>query len=315
MATKSVKKVSKAAAKSKPKAKKHATSKLSNNKKAAKKTASNPKSGAKSVKTKSIKKSAAAAKSSQKKPSNKVKLQKKATNTKIGKSKVPQKLKPLVSKNVSKPTPASVKTKAKEQKPVITKASAQQVKPMPSSERKAQVKNVEATAKVVTPISQPKAKPEVAQKPTVTKAKSATSSVATTSTMGVAPYQRATDEDYMNLHQREHFRKILILWKRQLMEEVDRTVHHMQDDASNFADPNDRATQEEEFSLELRTRDRERKLIKKIDEALKSIDENEYGYCEACGVEIGIQRLEARPTATLCIDCKTIDEIKEKTYS
>ena len=96
------------------------------------------------------------------------------------------------------------------------------------------------------------------------------------------------------------------------MEEVDRTMSHMKDEAANFPDPNDRASQEEEFSLELRTRDRERKLIKKIEEAIQSIKEEEYGYCEACGVEIGIRRLEARPTATLCIDCKTLDEIKEK---
>jgi DnaK suppressor protein len=96
------------------------------------------------------------------------------------------------------------------------------------------------------------------------------------------------------------------------MEEVDRTVHHMQDEAANFPDPNDRATQESEFTMELRTRDRERKLIKKIDEALADIESGEYGYCEACGVEIGIRRLEARPTATLCIDCKQIEEIREK---
>lgn len=96
------------------------------------------------------------------------------------------------------------------------------------------------------------------------------------------------------------------------MEEVDRTVHHMQDEATNFPDPNDRASQESEFSLELRTRDRERKLIKKIDEATSRLDNGEYGFCDACGVEIGIRRLEARPTATLCIDCKTLDEIREK---
>jgi DnaK suppressor protein len=113
----------------------------------------------------------------------------------------------------------------------------------------------------------------------------------------------------------EHFRKILTKWRQQLMEEVDRTVHHMQDDATSFADPNDRATQEEEFTLELRTRDRERKLIKKIAEALASLDTGDYGYCEGCGLEIGIRRLEARPTATLCIDCKTLDEIKEKQMS
>ena len=126
------------------------------------------------------------------------------------------------------------------------------------------------------------------------------------------PYKAGSDEEYMNADQEAHFREILLDWKRSLMEEVDRTVHHMQDEATNFPDPNDRATQESEFSLELRTRDRERKLIKKIDEALDRLDDHDYGYCEACGVEIGIRRLEARPTATLCIDCKTLDEIREK---
>jgi len=130
--------------------------------------------------------------------------------------------------------------------------------------------------------------------------------------LGVEPYRVVGDEDYMNPRQEDHFRELLLAWKRSLMEEVDRTVHHMQDEATNFPDPNDRATQESEFSLELRTRDRERKLIKKIDEALARLDEHEYGYCEACGVEIGIRRLEARPTATLCIDCKTLDEIRER---
>ena len=116
----------------------------------------------------------------------------------------------------------------------------------------------------------------------------------------------------MNDAQVEHFRKILETWKRSLMEEVDRTVHHMQDDAANFPDPNDRATQESEFSMELRARDRERKLIKKIDESINNLENQEFGYCEACGVEIGVKRLEARPTATLCIDCKILDEIREK---
>ncbi len=126
------------------------------------------------------------------------------------------------------------------------------------------------------------------------------------------PYEEKPGEEYMNEAQLEHFEKILRNWKADLMQEVDRTVHHMQDDAANFPDPNDRATQESEFSLELRTRDRERKLIKKIDEALKEIEAGDYGYCESCGVEIGIRRLEARPTATLCIDCKTLDELREK---
>ena len=126
------------------------------------------------------------------------------------------------------------------------------------------------------------------------------------------PYEEKEGEEYMNEAQLQHFTNILNHWKSELMEEVDRTVHHMQDDAANCPDPNDRATQESEFSLELRTRDRERKLIKKIDESLKAIESGDYGYCETCGVEIGIRRLEARPTATLCIDCKTLDEIREK---
>jgi DnaK suppressor protein len=126
------------------------------------------------------------------------------------------------------------------------------------------------------------------------------------------PYEEKHGEDYMNDPQQEHFREILRHWKQELMEEVDRTVHHMQDEAANFPDPNDRATQESEFTMELRTRDRERKLIKKIDEALEKIDNGEYGYCEECGIEIGVRRLEARPTAALCIDCKSLDEIREK---
>ena len=127
-----------------------------------------------------------------------------------------------------------------------------------------------------------------------------------------APYQQQDGEDYMSNEQLEHFRGLLLAWKRQLQEEVERTVHHMRGDATNYADPADRATQEEEFALELRTRDRERKLIRKIDQTLEKIRKDDYGFCEQCGVEIGLRRLEARPTATLCIDCKTLEEIREK---
>jgi len=133
-----------------------------------------------------------------------------------------------------------------------------------------------------------------------------------TSFKNFEPYKPKKGEEYMSEAQKDHFRHILRQWKAELMEEVDRTVSHMKDEAANFPDPADRATQEEEFSLELRTRDRERKLIKKIDSTLDLIDNDDYGFCEACGVEIGIKRLEARPTATLCIDCKTLDEIKER---
>ena len=126
------------------------------------------------------------------------------------------------------------------------------------------------------------------------------------------PYKPKKNEEYMSPDQIEHFRTILLHWKKELMTEVNRTVHHMQDEASNFPDPTDRASQESDFSLELRTRDRERKLIKKIDESIAMLDAGDYGFCEACGVEIGIKRLEARPTASQCIDCKTLDEIREK---
>ncbi|KAB7695769.1 RNA polymerase-binding protein DksA [Plesiomonas shigelloides] len=127
---------------------------------------------------------------------------------------------------------------------------------------------------------------------------------------GVDPYQEKPGEEYMNDAQLAHFRKILEAWRNQLRVEVDRTVTHMQDEAANFPDPVDRAAQEEEFSLELR--DRERKLIKKIEKTLLKIEEDDFGFCESCGVEIGIRRLEARPTADLCIDCKTLAEIREK---
>lgn len=129
---------------------------------------------------------------------------------------------------------------------------------------------------------------------------------------GFEPYKPKKGEEYMNEPQREHFKALLLAWKKQLQEEVERTVHHMRDDANNYADPADRATQEEEFALELRTRDRERKLIRKIDQTLEQIRKDDYGFCEQCGVEIGLRRLEARPTATLCIDCKTLEEIREK---
>lgn len=126
------------------------------------------------------------------------------------------------------------------------------------------------------------------------------------------PYQPKPDEEYMNKNQLNHFRTILNDWKSELSHDIDKTVHTMQDEVTMFADPNDRASQESDMALELRNRDRERKLIKKIDETLRNIDADEYGYCEGCGVEIGLKRLEARPTATLCIDCKTLDEMREK---
>ncbi|MBK6617102.1 MAG: RNA polymerase-binding protein DksA [Nitrosomonas sp.] len=125
-------------------------------------------------------------------------------------------------------------------------------------------------------------------------------------------YQPKKGEEYMSPEQLLHFRQILEKQRDQLSEEINRAVHVMQEDATIFADPNDRASQESDMTLELRNRDRERKLIKKINETIAKIDADEYGYCEKCGVDIGLQRLEARPTASLCIDCKTLEEIREK---
>ncbi|MDZ7840633.1 MAG: RNA polymerase-binding protein DksA [Gammaproteobacteria bacterium] len=116
----------------------------------------------------------------------------------------------------------------------------------------------------------------------------------------------------MNESQRDHFRQILLAWRSQLVSDITRTISSMQDESFNHPDPTDRASQETDMSLELRSRDRERKLIKKIDDTIQRIDEDDYGFCDNCGVEIGIARLEARPTATLCIDCKTLDEIRER---
>lgn len=194
--------------------------------------------------------------------------------------------------------------KAAVKRPAVKKAAAKK-----APAKKAAVKKAPAANKKSVPTS---------KKPTVksTSKKSAPAKkIRTRDLEGVGhvePYVEKKGEEYMSAPMREHFRKILLHWKTELMEEVDRTVHHMQDEAANFPDPNDRASQESDFTMELRTRDRERKLLKKINESVDLLDEGEYGYCETCGIEIGLRRLEARPTATLCIDCKTLDEIREK---
>ncbi len=130
----------------------------------------------------------------------------------------------------------------------------------------------------------------------------------------MSPYTARRGEDYMSSKQLTHFEDILSLWKSELMNEVDRTVHHMQDEAANFPDPNDRATQESEFGLELRTRDRERKLLRKIDSALIRIEDGSYGFCDETGEEIGLQRLEARPVATLCVEAQERREMAERQF-
>ena len=212
-----------------------------------------------------------------------------------------------VKKLKAKSTPSKAAKKAKPKagaksasaKPAAAKATKK------VASKKTQAKSKSTTPKVVTAISKAKRTPI---KPK-TKAK-VNGDLMTFK--NYEPYPLRKGEEYMNDAQEAHFRHILNSWKKELMEEVDRTMHYMQDEAANFPDPNDRASQESDFTLELRARDRERKLIKKIDEALQRIDNHEYGECESCGVEIGIRRLEARTTATLCIDCKTLDEIREK---
>jgi len=190
------------------------------------------------------------------------------------------------------------------------------VKKKAAPKKKAVVKKKAVTKK--TAAKKVTAKKAVVKKKTATKP-AAKKAVARSSSDSLdftnfTPYKEKKGEEYMNPAQVEHFLMILNGWKQQLMDKVDETVHHMQDDAANFPDPNDRASQESEFAMELRTRDRERKLIKKIDESINDLDADDYGFCSKCGIEVGIRRLEARPTATQCIDCKTLNEIREKQY-
>ena len=196
--------------------------------------------------------------------------------------------------------------KAAPAKPPIKKAAKPVKNAMPSKSVKPAAKPPVA-GKDAAPVK-PQIQAVPAAKPQVKNVKSTDSSQFSAFT----PYKEKRGEEYMNPSQVEHFRKILESWKQELMEKVDETVHHMQDEASNFPDPNDRASQESDFTMELRARDRERKLIKKIEEGMQRLDDGEFGFCESCGVEIGVRRLEARPTATLCIDCKELDEIRER---
>jgi DnaK suppressor protein len=218
-----------------------------------------------------------------------------------------------VKKKAAKPK-ATAKKKSTVKKPVAKKTAGRSAPVKKTSVSKPTKKTapVKKSASVSKPAAKKKIAPVKTSSAAPVKSKAASSRSKVGPVPGIAAYHESKGEEYMNEAQVAHFRNILQTWKKELMEEVDRTVHHMQDDAANFPDPNDRATQESEFSMELRARDRERKLIKKIDEALAHLDDDEYGYCEACGVEIGVKRLEARPTATLCIDCKILDEIREK---
>lgn len=223
--------------------------------------------------------------------------------------------------SAKKKIPAKKATAPKAKAKPVAKAAAKPVKPAakkpapaikPANKKAAGTLSKKAPPVKAVTVASPKRVPVKAVAVSRPKPKSGDNTGLLTEFKNFTPYAIKKGEDYMNEEQGEHFRHILDEWKKELMEEVDRTVHHMQDEAANFPDPNDRATQESEFTMELRARDRERKLIKKIDEAIVKIDSGEYGYCEQCGVEIGLRRLEARPTAALCIDCKSLDEIREK---
>jgi len=264
----------------KKKTKKVAKKKVTAKKKVAKKAAKKPVvARKKAAKKKVAKKKVAKKKVAKKKVAKKSPAKKKISKKKVAKKKATRKspakkkvAKKKVAKKAAKKTISNKKTTGNKTKKTMGKVTSIKKTPAPKSQ-----KGKSVAKKKITPYK-----------------------------------QKRKNEDYMGPEQTEHFREILLAWKTELMQEVDRTVHHMQDDATNFPDPNDRASQEEEFALELRTRDRERKLISKIDESIATLDSADYGFCEICGIEIGIRRLEARPTATQCIDCKTLDEIKER---
>jgi DnaK suppressor protein len=224
-----------------------------------------------------------------------------------------------VKKPSAKPAVAQKTVSAKAAKPVAKPAAKAAPKPVTAKEKAVPRKTVTAAAKPAPKPAPAKTKPALVPEPVTdaTRAEDADFEMNPSLLSGprnVQPYQVSKGEEYMSKEQLEHFRTILSSWKQDLMQEVDRTVLHMKDEAANFPDPNDRATQESEFSLELRTRDRERKLIRKIDEALKRIEDGSYGFCLETGEPIGVKRLEARPVATLSVEAQERRERREKQF-
>ena len=258
-------------------------------------------------KKKSPVKKRAAKKVAKKKPPAKKKAAKKVSKKKPVARKKASKKKPVARKKVSKKKPVAKKKAAKKiskKKAVANKKASK--KKTASKKRSISVKK--APVKKFVPAREP-----VARKAPAARARSK-GDVMSGPIHGIAPYKPKRGEEYMSDEQIEHFREILGAWKGELIFEVDRTVHHMQDEAANFPDPNDRATQESEFGLELRTRDRERKLLRKIDSALARLDDGSYGFCDETGEEIGLKRLEARPVATLCLEAQERRELAERQF-
>jgi DnaK suppressor protein len=224
-----------------------------------------------------------------------------------------------VKKPSAKPSLAQKTVSAKAAKPVAKPAAKAAPKPVSAKEKAVPRKTVTAAAKAAPKPAPTKTKPARVPEPVTDAARAEDADFEMNPSLlsgprNVQPYQISKGEEYMSKEQLEHFRTILSSWKQDLMQEVDRTVLHMKDEAANFPDPNDRATQESEFSLELRTRDRERKLIRKIDEALKRIEDGSYGYCLETGEPIGVKRLEARPVATLSVEAQERRERREKQF-
>ena len=279
---------------------------------AAKKAASK-----KRKKASASRKKAPSRKASRKTASTRKASKKKAASRKAASKKKASKKKSTSKKKTSRKATVSRKKSSKKSSKKTSKKSAKKVsKKKPSKKRVSKKKSPSRKAKATR--QQARTKKKVSKKKTAGKApprrKRSRSEVLSGPIHGIDPYKPRRGEEYMSPEQLEHFREILSNWKRELMFEVDRTVHHMQDEAANFPDPNDRATQESEFGLELRTRDRERKLLRKIDSALSRIDDGSYGYCEETGEEIGLKRLEARPVATLCLEAQERRELAERQF-
>jgi DnaK suppressor protein len=285
----------------------------------------------KKVTTKKVAKKAVAKKQTGKKKPSSKKISKKAskkTPKKTSKKKSSKKSSPSKKKAArktstrksSKKSPSRKAPKKTTKKSTKKSASKKKAGSKKGAGKKVSKKKTSSKKTVAKKASKKKAskKKAIAQKSTTIKSPPKRSrsrgDVLTGPIHGIEPYKTRRGEEYMSEGQLEHFRKILTAWKRELMFEVDRTVHHMQDEAANFPDPNDRATQESEFGLELRTRDRERKLLRKIEAALSRIDDGSYGFCDETGEEIGLKRLEARPVATLCLEAQERREVAERQF-
>jgi DnaK suppressor protein len=277
--------------------------------KSSKKKSAAKKKTAATGKAVSRKKAPAAKKAAAKAPAAKKKAAAKKPAVKKSRAKAPTAKKKAAAKKSPARKVVAKKAPAKKSAPKKKPAAAKKPAVKKPAARKPAVKKAPA-AKVAAKKPAPRKKKVLALRPEQPEPSFAFSGPL----KSFKPYQPAPGEDYMSEAMREHFRQILIAWKQELMEEVDRTVHHMKDEAANFPDPNDRATQESEFGLELRTRDRERKLLKKIDQALGRIDDGTYGYCSETGEEIGLRRLEARPVATLTVEAQERRELAERQY-